>query len=370
MAAVSTTMIRAFRRRRLPFTGMGARRHRSGKSGSGNGTGGNGNGGNPAKREDTRRKAPAYWDSGGKKKGQPLMRGGGSYDPKAMQGSRLRDTESGTLRPWPAGERGNSTAKLQREASVMVGQEMSPRASPAEVLETLSMMVEHDPRAASRLASLLAGLPKPGASAGGASAATDHLAAAIRLDAEAGGTPATAAAAAAGADPAAAGALANREGKERMSARELSAGLQVPAPTARQLKLVAVEAMVPFIGFGFIDNALMILAGDYIDLTLGVTFGVSTMFAAGLGNLISDVAGVGLGGVVERFAEKMGLPTAQLTRAQLKLRITRYTHHGGCALGVAIGCLLGMFPLYFMDTDKAERLKHEKKHEHIVHDAE
>jgi Transmembrane protein 65 len=41
------------------------------------------------------------------------------------------------------------------------------------------------------------------------------------------------------------------------------------------------------------------LAGEYIDLTLGVTMGISTMAAAALGNLVSDVAGVGLGGVVE-----------------------------------------------------------------------
>jgi Transmembrane protein 65 len=51
--------------------------------------------------------------------------------------------------------------------------------------------------------------------------------------------------------------------------------------------------------FGTCDNAILILAGEYIDLTLGVTMGISTMAAAALGNLVSDVAGVGLGGVVE-----------------------------------------------------------------------
>ena len=46
------------------------------------------------------------------------------------------------------------------------------------------------------------------------------------------------------------------------------------------------------VGFGFADNAIMIVAGDRIDATLGVRLGFSTLAAAGLGNLISDVAGI------------------------------------------------------------------------------
>ncbi|VDL88649.1 unnamed protein product [Schistocephalus solidus] len=44
----------------------------------------------------------------------------------------------------------------------------------------------------------------------------------------------------------------------------------------------------PFIGFGFMDNFVMIIAGEYIDLTFATVFGFSTMAAAGLGNLISN----------------------------------------------------------------------------------
>ena len=36
-------------------------------------------------------------------------------------------------------------------------------------------------------------------------------------------------------------------------------------------------------GFGFLDNLIMIMAGEYIDLTLGATLGISTMAAAALG---------------------------------------------------------------------------------------
>lgn len=42
--------------------------------------------------------------------------------------------------------------------------------------------------------------------------------------------------------------------------------------------------------------------------------GISTMAAAALGNTISDVAGVGLGGFIESMATKLGLPQAKLSR--------------------------------------------------------
>jgi len=44
----------------------------------------------------------------------------------------------------------------------------------------------------------------------------------------------------------------------------------------------------------------MIMAGDQIDEALGVRFGLSTLAAAGLGNLVSDVIGSASEGVIER----------------------------------------------------------------------
>jgi hypothetical protein len=70
----------------------------------------------------------------------------------------------------------------------------------------------------------------------------------------------------------------------------------VAAPTARQYYAAFVCQTVPFIGFGIMDNGIMIIAGDQIDLTLGVTLGLSTMAAAGLGNLVSDIVGVSFSG--------------------------------------------------------------------------
>ncbi|KAA3670772.1 uncharacterized protein DEA37_0007852, partial [Paragonimus westermani] len=56
-------------------------------------------------------------------------------------------------------------------------------------------------------------------------------------------------------------------------------------------RLVFLANGLPFIGFGFLDNCIMIVAGEYIDLSFSSVFGLSTMAAAGLGNWISDLCG-------------------------------------------------------------------------------
>lgn len=95
-----------------------------------------------------------------------------------------------------------------------------------------------------------------------------------------------------------------------------------PATVSYQdLKYVALQYGLPFIGFGFVDNAIMILAGDYIDLTLGVSLGISSMAAAGIGNTISDIAGLGLGNVVEDLCARLGLPTPALTQEQVQYKL-------------------------------------------------
>ncbi|XP_033645436.1 transmembrane protein 65-like isoform X1 [Asterias rubens] len=125
---------------------------------------------------------------------------------------------------------------------------------------------------------------------------------------------------------------------------------EVVPPTKAQLRLVALSNGIPFIGFGFLDNAIMIVAGDYIDLTIGVTLGISTMAAAALGNLISDLAGVGLAGYVESIAHRIGVQPKELTPEQAVMRKTRWSAGLGRAVGLAVGCLLGMFPLLFLET--------------------
>jgi hypothetical protein len=44
---------------------------------------------------------------------------------------------------------------------------------------------------------------------------------------------------------------------------------EVLKPTLQELKQLAYHNSLPFIGFGFLDNFIMIMAGEYIDITLG-----------------------------------------------------------------------------------------------------
>jgi putative methionine-R-sulfoxide reductase with GAF domain len=119
------------------------------------------------------------------------------------------------------------------------------------------------------------------------------------------------------------------------------------------------------VGFGFMDNIVMITAGEAIDMSIGVSFGLSTMTAAGLGQCFSDVAGITSGGMVDAAVTKLKLPHHHLSEAQLELKVSRiYTAIGQC-IGVVTGCLLGMSVLLFMDTDAVDRAKKAKELESI-----
>ncbi|KAG7251809.1 hypothetical protein CRUP_032465, partial [Coryphaenoides rupestris] len=75
----------------------------------------------------------------------------------------------------------------------------------------------------------------------------------------------------------------------------------------------------------------MIAAGTQIELSIGVTFGISTM-----------------AGYVEALASRLGLQVPDLTAKQVHMWPTRLSSHLGKALGITIGCILGMFPLLFL----------------------
>jgi len=121
-------------------------------------------------------------------------------------------------------------------------------------------------------------------------------------------------------------------------------------PSRADLKQLAYHNSLPFIGFGFLDNLIMILAGEYIDLTLGATLGISTMAAAALGNTVSDMMGVGSAWYVESLADKIGAHPPDLSAEQLEMTSSRVAANSGRALGVILGCLIGMFPLIFINT--------------------
>merc|ERR1712232_1078575 len=134
-------------------------------------------------------------------------------------------------------------------------------------------------------------------------------------------------------------------------------------PTNRQLLFVSVGALVPFVGFGMVDNGLMVIFGDVIDGTLGCLLGASMLASAALGNAISNIFGMLLHGTITKGAGALGLPDAHLTLAQRKLPLVHFWSTAGSAIGVFAGCMLGMLPLLFMDqTKKEEERAHAKTH--------
>lgn len=128
-------------------------------------------------------------------------------------------------------------------------------------------------------------------------------------------------------------------------------------PTNTQLWRVFAHAAVPMIGFGFTDQTVMLQAGNAIDCTLGVTFGLSTLTAAAFGQVVSDASGVIFGGTVERLAKMAGLPSANLTAAQRALPIVGQARWLGGLVGIVAGCILGLVNLLFIDTGKSSTLK-------------
>ena len=125
-----------------------------------------------------------------------------------------------------------------------------------------------------------------------------------------------------------------------------------PAPTRNQLLKLCMVSSVPFIGFGIADNAIMILAGDAIDETFGAALGISTLAAAGLGNLCSDVVGIGAGDAIERACHRLGLREPPLSAVQNAMGVTRRTRTIASVLGISIGCIIGMAPLLFLKDRK------------------
>ena len=118
---------------------------------------------------------------------------------------------------------------------------------------------------------------------------------------------------------------------------------------------------IPMIGFGYVDNTIMLRAGDLIDSTVGDTLKLDTMAAAGLGQSISDVCGVLFGSSIAAFASHLGLKAAKFSDSQKDLRSVRYFGTAGAAVGVFLGCCLGMTNLLFMDLGAKERERKERE---------
>ena len=82
----------------------------------------------------------------------------------------------------------------------------------------------------------------------------------------------------------------------------------------------------------------MILAGSSIDSTLSGVLGISTMASAGLGNTLSDMMGIILGKYTEKTVYNI-FPAD--TKTILSSTRTVFAE----AIGIVLGCLIGMLPL-------------------------
>lgn len=135
--------------------------------------------------------------------------------------------------------------------------------------------------------------------------------------------------------------------------------LRKRAPVTRSdLLALGISTSIPYIGFGFLDNFIMITAGESIEGAFGVTLGLSIMAAAALGNTISDVAGVIVQSSVEQQQTKglRILRAPYLSKFQQSTLPVRMTRMVAAIIGVCIGCVLGMVPLLWFkectETDK------------------
>lgn len=95
-----------------------------------------------------------------------------------------------------------------------------------------------------------------------------------------------------------------------------------------------------FIIFGIIDNGVMVISGSAIEDTLGKMFGLSTMASAGFGNTLSDIVGIVCGRYIEkRLFRRLTKDIDSMSPNMVILSE---------AIGITIGCLIGMTPLLFL----------------------
>ncbi|EUD66798.1 hypothetical protein C922_02783 [Plasmodium inui San Antonio 1] len=116
---------------------------------------------------------------------------------------------------------------------------------------------------------------------------------------------------------------------------------------------------IPMIGFGFMDQFIMIRLGDIFDASIGVSLGISTLCAASFGQLCSDTFGVFFGYVLNYLLQTYRV--IQPAKFDIKNKVYQHCTLVGSVVGILLGCALGMLQLIFIDTTKSERLKKKKE---------
>lgn len=110
-------------------------------------------------------------------------------------------------------------------------------------------------------------------------------------------------------------------------------------PSWRQLAAIGIASGLPFVVFGFLDNGIMLVAGEQIDAVFGARFGLTTLASAGLGNLVADVVGVSATHSVQDLLKRTGWvrpPPLRSVGTPARRLLT-----GGPPAGAAAVCLAG-----------------------------
>ena len=130
-----------------------------------------------------------------------------------------------------------------------------------------------------------------------------------------------------------------------------------------KLKNVLVRVFSNFIGsfiFGFIDNFIMVIAGGSIDAHIGAALGGmgGAMFAAGLGNTVSDIAGKLAEKKIESSLGAIGIDVDTVSDEEMKQtsKFWQLLDSSAAVFGIALGCLVGMFPLLLEGQEKDETI--------------
>uniref|UniRef100_A0A672FNU8 Transmembrane protein 65 n=1 Tax=Salarias fasciatus TaxID=181472 RepID=A0A672FNU8_SALFA len=134
--------------------------------------------------------------------------------------------------------------------------------------------------------------------------------------------------------------------------------LEIAPPTAAQLRYVLLHNALPFVGFGFLDNCIMIVAVSWSSVQHGGPL------LPGGGSLMLGISGFCclLAGYVEALASRLGMQIPDLSPKQADMWQTRVSSHSGKAIGVGIGCILGMFPLLFFKDDDEKKEGQTERH--------
>ena len=127
--------------------------------------------------------------------------------------------------------------------------------------------------------------------------------------------------------------------------RELTPTQQFHQLSKEQVSSLFWSAAIPMVGFGFMDNFIMITAGSAIDQTLGVQLGLATMTAAAIGQVVSDVSGVLFG---DTLANWFNVAPANLSKAQSQFKVVNRIKLGGAVAGMIVGCTLGAVALWIV----------------------